>query len=832
MSGRGRVHFGSFLFAVVVIAGGSVCARAAEPDAEGVAFFERYVRPILSDHCYECHSANAKKLKGGLLLDSRAGVLTGGDTGPAIVPGKVDESLLIKAVRWADADTKMPPKTKLSDRQIELLEEWVKMGAPDPRKGGNSGLIKREIDLEAGRQYWAFVKPGVMTAPKVKDTAWPMTETDRFVLATLESKGLTPVADADRETLVRRVYFDLIGLPPTPQQVDRFLADRTSQALAKVVDELLASPRFGERWGRHWLDVARYAESTGMERNFAYPQAWRFRDYVIASMNADKPYDRFIREQVAGDLIEPLPGQDATEPVIATGFLAMGPKSLNEKDKDQFRMDVVDEQIDVTSRAVLGLTVSCARCHDHKFDPFPQEDYYALAGIFTSTQVYYGTKKQNGNRQPGELMPLGDGAEEAAAALKAHRARMAALNKQLTAAQDKLKKLAKEEKKLKDGDATKLAKINAEMAGMKATVTELDEKLDKVRADAPPEPEYAMGLGDSDKPGDCRVHIRGNPDTLGESVPRGYLRVLPASDDELKIDDHHSGRVQLAEWLTDPEHGAGHLAARVMVNRIWHHLFGAGIVRTVDNFGASGEEPSDARLLDHLATTFIADGWSVKKTVRRLVLSHVYRLSNEYSAANDAIDPDNLLHWRMDRRRLDAEALRDAVLSAAGMLELDPVTHSVVADLDGDIERDNKMLAKVKGVASDHRSVYLPIVRNVVPEMLQTFDFAEPSMLVGARDVTTVPTQALYMMNSPFVLSRSKQMAERLLGDSSNDDAGRVTQAYRLALCRLPSEQERVRALRYLDATTKELSGDAARVTAWASFCQALLASAEFRYIN
>jgi len=830
MSDHGRKSLIISILAIASVAGAAV--RAAEPSAEDVEFFERHIRPILVVQCYDCHSAKAKKLKGGLMLDSRAGVLAGGDTGPALVPGKVDKSLLIEAVRWSDSDTRMPPKTKLSERDIKLLERWVAMGAPDPRRGGQAGPIKREINIEEGRRWWAFARPEPVAPPKVKDADWPRTSIDRFVHATHESNELSPVGDADRETLIRRVYFDLIGLPPTPQQVDRFLADRSEGALAKVVDELLASPRFGERWGRHWMDVARYAESTGMERNFSFPHAWRYRDYVIDAFNSDKPFDRFVREQLAGDLIESLPGQSDTERVVATGFLALGPKSLNERDKDLFRMDVVDEQIDVTTRAVLGLTVSCARCHDHKFDPVPQEDYYALAGIFTSSQTYYGTAKGNGNRQAGELMPIGADAEQRVEAIRAYRKRVAQLNKELGNAKKKLKQLQKQKKNLADRDeASKLERVQSQMAEMKSKVSKLDDKMDDMKKNEPPAPEYAMAVGEGDKPADCRLHIRGNTDTLGDPVERGYLQVIPASHPSLSIGDETSGRAELARWMTDAEHGAGHLAARVIVNRVWHHLFGRGIVRTVDNFGATGAAPSDRRLLDHLAVTFIDDGWSVKKLIRRVTLSRVYGLSSEHDAANHATDPENRYFWKANRRRLDAESIRDAVLSAAGALDVTPVERSVVAGINSNVGRNRRDFDKLHA-DTDHRSVYLPIVRNAVPEMLQVFDFAEPSMIVGARDATTVPTQALFMMNSPFVLKRSKQMADRLLDESGFDDAGRVTLAYRLTLGRMPSASERDRALRFIDETAKELGDKDARATAWASFCQALFASAEFRYVN
>ena len=372
-----------------------------KPTAEQLTFFEKKIRPLLVSKCYGCHSAKAKSVKGELLLDSRHGWSKGGESGPALVPGKPGESLLIEAVKYDGLE--MPPKEKLSDQQIADLVRWVKMGAPDPRKGGTASLIRREINIEEGRRYWAFQPPTESPLPAVKNRRWPQGPIDHFILSRIEAAGLEPAEDADKATLARRLHFDLVGLPPTPKQLEAFLADKRPNALEALVDRLLKSPHFGERWGRHWLDVVRFAESTGMERNYTFPHAWRYRDYVIDTFNRDVPYNRFVREQVAGDLLPAKTPAERNRLKIATAFLAMGPKSLNERNKAIFQMDIVDEQIDITTRAVMGLTVSCARCHDHKFDPFPTEDYYALAGIFRSTETLYGTSGGQGNRQAGKL---------------------------------------------------------------------------------------------------------------------------------------------------------------------------------------------------------------------------------------------------------------------------------------------------------------------------------------------------------------------------------------------------------------------------------------------
>lgn len=408
--------------------------------AEQVAFFEKKIRPALVTHCYKCHSAEGDKFKGGLLLDTREGIRKGGETGPAVVPGDLKASLLIQAIRYQDDNLKMPPKQKLPDDVIADLETWVRMEAPDPREGA-AKRVKTEIDIEKGRQFWAFQPPKKFAPPSVKDTSWPRSAADRFLLAEMEAKGLKPVEEADRLTLLRRVYFDLIGLPPTPEEIDAFLKDETEQAFEKVVDKLLASKQFGERWGRHWLDVVRFAESSGKTANFAYPNAWRYRDYVIASFNADKPYDQFVREQLAGDLLPTRDDKQRAERFIATGFLAIGPKSHNERNPQQFNLDLVDEQIDATFVAFQGLTVACARCHDHKFDPIPTKDYYALAGIFRSTLTCYGTVRTVQSNFPSPLIDLPKNADAPSAVEPLTVARRSTLEKQLRDLRDQMQQL-------------------------------------------------------------------------------------------------------------------------------------------------------------------------------------------------------------------------------------------------------------------------------------------------------------------------------------------------------------------------------------------------------
>ena len=819
---------------------------ATKPTSAGLAFFEKKIRPLLIAKCYSCHSAKAKSVKAELLLDSRAGWVRGGESGEAIVPGKPGESLLIEAVKYEGLE--MPPKEKLTDQEIADLVKWVEMGAPDPRRGDTASLIRREINIEEGKRFWAFQPPVRSPIPAVKNSRWPTTPIDHFVLARIEAAGLAPANDADRTTLARRLHFDLIGLPPTPRQLAEFLADKSPKAIERLVDSLLASPHFGERWGRHWLDVARYAESTGMERNYTFPHAWRYRDYVIEAFNQDMPFDQFIREQVAGDLMAARSTADRNRQKIATAFLAMGPKSLNQRNKAIFRMDIVDEQIDVTTRAVMGLTVSCARCHDHKFDPFPTEDYYALAGIFRSTETLYGTSGGQGNRQPGKLASLesvGANSEPAKPAPKTPVARqpnakrIKQLTTQLTAARAELKTA---QGQLTDAQKKNKKKANQALKPVRQKIRRLNKQLQQARGGAgaqkkkkgggarKPSGPVAMGVRDG-QPADCKVHIRGNTRTLGASVKRGYLQVVSLGGGA-EVNTRQSGRLELAHWLTHP---GNPLTARVMANRVWYHLTGRGLVNTLDNFGAMGQRPSHPQLLDHLAVSFRENRYSVKSLVRSIVLSRTYQLSSTPHTAGTEGDPDNTLFWRMNHRRLEAEAIRDAMLAASGQLNSRPRQRSAVAEIgDGNAGRNPKLDQQLKA-ASRHRSVYLPIVRNRLPEMLRLFDFAEPSIIVGRREVTTVPSQALFLLNSTFILEMSDRMASRLLDTHKTDITARVHLAYQLALGRSPSVRETTAATDLVNDTLASLpegQNSDKQLRSWSGLCQSLLACAEFRYLQ
>jgi cytochrome c553 len=819
----------TFLFATALSSFSALAPDpSAAPTADQIAFFEKSIRPVLVDKCYKCHSADATKVKGGLLLDTREGIRVGGDSGHAVVPGDLKESLLVKALHWQDKDLRMPPEKdggKLPDNVVADFEKWIQMGAPDPREG-EAKVVKKELDVTKAKQQWAYQAPKAAPLPAVQDAAWPRTDVDRFLLAAQEAKGLHPVADAGRGALLRRVYFDLIGLPPMPQQIEAFMQDKSPDALAKIVDVLLASPQFGERWGRHWLDVARFAESTGKERNFTYPAAWHYRDYVIAAFNADKPYDEFIREQIAGDLLPARDSVERAEHLTATGFLALGPKSLNEKNREQFRMDMIDEQIDATSRAVLGLTVACARCHDHKFDPVLQKDYYALAGIFRSTETLFGTDTAGGkNRNASKLLALPDAslAPAAPASATITPASNPALNEVLAKNPKRAKKFAAltADQKTQAIQRFQGKKGKRGMAAASANVTPVSAQ-----------PAEIMAVQEA-RPMDCHLLVRGEIAQPGDAVPRGFITVL--SDGVTPaIPPQSSGRLELAQWLASP---ANPLTARVAVNRVWMHLFGQGLVRTADNFGATGEKPSNPELLDTLAAQFMSEGWSVKRLIRSLVLSRAYQLS---SAPNDQayeIDPDNRLLWRASPRRLDAESIRDAMLTASGQIELAPLHGSVVANVgDGYIGKGIEP-ERFSNVTAHYRSVYLPIVRDFVPEALDIFDFAEPSLVVATRDVTNVPVQALYLLNNGFVREQAAAMAKRIIATPLAHPE-RIALAYELALSRPPTEAERTRAEKYLLdegwglVPVKDGKVEDAALLSWSTFCQALFACAEFRYLK
>jgi len=1036
----------------------------------GPAYFEKNIRPLLARQCLACHSSASQPVMGNLRLDSREAALKGGSRGPSIVPGNPAESLLMKAVLHTAGALKMPPGPRMKEADAAALAQWIKMGAP-------WGDVATSAAPPAASKFWAFTPPLEPAIPAVKNKSWVRSPVDAFLLAALEAKGLAPAPPADKRTLIRRATYDLIGLPPTPTEVKAFLDDQSPGAFAAVVDRLLASPRYGERWGRHWLDVARYADSNGLDENLVYKNAFRYRDYVIAAFNKDKPFDQFLKEQIAGDLLPPSEDLNTMyERWTATGFLSLGAKMLAEDDPVKMQMDIVDEQLDTTMRAFLGLTVGCARCHDHKFDPIPQKDYYALAGIFKSSKTMenfkvvakwheyvlapkadrdrlaaheagieakrkeiakltgaenkklaaeamnrvgayllaaahvrrdeqvqvapvetsaQGIVREAGSFDSGNvprtlerkkpntpkdgkgpyfaeytiaapkagdyqidvldqekgagtadvyvngvwmmrgappiqnraaspevdgwsyaaIVPLRQGANAirlehasrfpyfsklmispntlerpplnivqiaaryqvnpgflqqmvdylersngaaasvlyawethgASAPLDAWASPVAALFKgaalptpeALAAKYESLFQQAlREGESSKDPGLLALHEFLKAKFGpfrppgdarryyaesVRASLSKLDEEAKALEAATPDFPR-AMGVREGDKIDDLPIHIRGSHWTLGEKVSRGFLTMVGANEPPEQIGAGESGRLQLARWMTQPDHP---LTSRVIVNRLWRGHFGRGIVASVDNFGRLGDKPSNQPLLDWLALRFVEQGWSMKKMHRTLMLSNAYQMSSAFNARANEADPENTLLWRMPRRRLEAEEIRDGIMRTSGALT-DAMGGTILS------YKDRQYVANTaRGGSVDYdrpiRSIYVPVVRSSLYDVFQAFDLPDPTMSSGDRNSTVVAPQALFMMNSSVMLIHSRKMAESLLARNSSD-AERVREAYERALARPPSPGEIDNGLSFVAQAAKEWKGD--RTRAWQSFCKSLLASSEFIYLN
>ncbi len=723
-----------------------VAKNAAIPDKTQVAFFETNIRPLLVEHCYKCHSQQAKKVRGGLLLDSRAGWVKGGDTGPAIIPGKPDQSLLIKAVRYQD-DVKMPPKGKLTPKQIDLLVQWVRMGAPDPRTETAAPAVRKPVDVEQGRSFWAFQPLRTVALPAVNDkVGWCRTPIDHFILAKLEAKGLRPNPPADRRTLIRRIYFDLIGLPPTPEEIDAFVRDPDPRAYENLIDRLLDSPHYGERWARHWMDVARFAESHGYEQDYDRPYAYHYRDFLIRAFNQDMPYDQFVRWQIAGDELAP----DNPLALMATGFLGAGafPTQLTEAEFESARYDELDDMTGTTGLAFLGLSVGCARCHDHKFDPIPSNDYYRLAATFTTTIRSEIDLSLSPGAKPTKVLVTSEGFPH----LKHH----------------------------------------ADDRGFPHFYPQT----------------YFLQRGD--------VHQK-----RGVATP-GFLHVLmrPGKDESYwHVEPPHGWkrtsfrRAALANWLTDAADGAGQLAARVMVNRLWQHHFGRGIVATPNDFGAQGERPTHPELLDWLARDLIRHGWRLKRLHKLMLTSAAYMQSSQFDESRAAIDRENVSYWRWTPRRLEAEPIRDAMLSVAGMLDTRMYGPGT---LDPNMRR---------------RSVYFFIKRSALIPMMMLFDWPEHLVSIGQRSTTTIAPQALLFLNSPQARQYAEGFARRLQGGPG----AAVERGYWLAVGRAPDSREKQLALTFL-AQQADVYRRAGRIDAdhlaRVDFCQALMSMNEFIYVD
>jgi mono/diheme cytochrome c family protein len=716
-----------------------VSARGDEAATKGAEFFEQQIRPILVNHCLDCHGD--RKQEGRLRLDSREALLAGGDSGPVIVPGDPEKSLLIEAVHYKDSAVQMPPKGKLDEDKIAKLTRWVKDGAVWPAVSKEALRADSSWD-ESGkfkirpqdREFWSFrsvVKPAV---PEVVGNVAVQNAIDHFIVQTLAAQQLSLAQPAEKRQLIRRVTFDLTGLPPTVDEVNEFLRDEAPDAYERLIDRLLASPRYGERAARLWLDVARFGEDQAHTFNARkYPQGFRYRDWLVREFNNDLPYDQFIRLQIAADLIA---GPEERDHLPALGMFACGPVYYGDRnDLDQYA-----DRVDTLTRGFLGLTVACARCHDHKFDPIPTSDYYALVGVFASTE-YIET-------------PLVSPAE----------------------VEEAQKQLTEKEKQLKEKDR-------------------------------PKKYPYAHALRDRTQPRTMKVHIRGNPDTLGEVAPRQFLSIL--SPENPAPFEKGSGRLELANAIADPQNP---LTARVMVNRLWQQHFGHGLVRTAGNFGALGEPPTHPELLDYLAATFVEEEWSIKEMHRRIVLSATYRQSSSNPAATEA-DPENRLWARYPRRRLDVESWRDAMLSVAGQLE--PAMFGPSQELAVNNNR--------------RRTLYGAISRHELNPLLRLFDFPDPNITSDQRMTTTVPLQQLFVLNSEFMTNLAKELAREAQALHESDDSARIIALYEKLYSREPTSAELEIGRRFVQ-NTEPTPGT--RLTRWERYAQVLLAANEFMYLD
>ncbi|MBI4662172.1 MAG: PSD1 domain-containing protein, partial [Verrucomicrobia bacterium] len=930
----------------VILAWFSCGVRMLAADDMGIEFFEKKIRPVLAEYCYECHSHTAKKLKADLYLDHREGLLQGGESGVAVVLGEPDKSRLIEAIRYTNSDLQMPPKKKLPEAVIADLVEWIKMGAPWPEEPKLQIADSNRENPEAEkrkRDHWAWQPIRDYTPPAVKNMDWPRSPIDHFILAKLEEKALKPAPQADRRMLIRRAYFDLTGLPPSLLAVEDFVADGSSDAFAKVVDQLLASPHYGERAARHWMDVARYGEDQAHSfQPRLYPQGFRYRDWLVRSLNSDMPYDDFIREQIAADLLE---GPNPLERLPALGFFALGPVYYG----DSKMFDQLDDRIDTLTRGFLGLTVACARCHDHKYDPISQKDYYALAGVFSSTayvevpvvpqevvQVYdraqaaiqsknseidkviqaEGAKlgqsmageiarymvsawklenqRKNNPKLAAEQIAKPEGLHGVALERwtkylvpdpkneKPHLARW----RQTLAQQDAKTDLSSDEKAVTevrqaaeafqnyvsalrkakdaleeshsaalanaaDGAKDQLVKPALEKsqsavldeifgtdgvltipknqverlfaAETKTRLSQLRNELERLKKEAPPKYPVIHALKEGSKIANVPVLLRGNPETPGEEAPRRFLSIL-AGEREHAF-KHGSGRAELADAIADRHNP---LTVRVMVNRIWQHHFGRGLVRTASNFGTLGEPPTHPELLDYLASRFLDLGWSMKALHRMIMLSAAYQMSSQSDPRNSEIDPENAFLWRMNRQRLEVEVWRDAMLAVSDKL-------------DRAIGGPSAQLASPD---NHRRTLYAAVSRHDLNSLLRLFDFPDPNVTSDTRSVTTVPLQQLFVLNSEFMIRQAKALAAKLTAHPNETAEARVRRAFLIAYGRPPSDPELRLGLNFLSAPepsqgsgsagngSSESNGAASHFSKWEQYAQILLSSNEFMYVD
>ena len=775
---------------------------AKDTAARKIEFFEARIRPVLTEVCLKCHGGD--KTARALRVDGREHLLHGGETGPAIVPGDPEGSLLLRAIGGGDADLQMPPKKRLPERVVRDFERWIADGAVWPTPPTNAAEAKKRA--AAGR-HWAFRPP---TQPRLDRLAGGAEDhpVDRFIRSRQRAAGTHPNPSADRRTLLRRAAFDLTGLPPSPADVKSFLGDSLPGAFERAVDRLLASPRYGERWGRHWLDLVRYADTAGDDSDYPIPQASLYRDYVIDAFNADKPYDEFLHEQIAGDLLaKSSPPQRFRELNIATGFLAQAKRFATRKHEDMHL--VIEDTIHTIGQVTMGMTLRCARCHDHKYDPVTTKDYYALYGFFKSTVYPHAGSEEH--RKPSDLVPL---VAEAVLSEReeAFRAQHAERIERLEESIQEFEAREKDKKKR----AAASAKPRAE--------------LERILADSPRRTvpvSYSVKEG---TPGDVEVQVGGNPREKGELVRRGVPRVL-ANGDEFQIAEGQSGRLELARWLTRASHP---LTARVMVNRIWQHHFGKGIVSTPSNFGLQGEEPTHPALLDWLAWRFVESGWSIKDMHRLILSSKTWQRTCSSNTENELLDPANTTYWRFDRRRLAAEEIRDTLLLAGGNLNLSrPGPHPFPPVNKWRYSAHHQFKAVYP---SNHRSVYLMVQRLHPHPFLALFNGPDTTASTAVRDASSLPLQTLFLTNSSFIHEQATGLARDVLATES-DIVARLEILHERCFARPPTDEERQRALAYLSEYSRELVPSSSpdkdlAPEAWSSLARVLFAANEFAYVD
>jgi cytochrome c553 len=783
------------------VAAYSAGAAAVTDDRE--TFFEIRIRPILVARCAKCHGQS--KVNNGVRIDRRESLIRGGDSGPAIVPGRPDQSLLIRALRQSD-DLKMPPDGKLPEAVISDFERWIRDGAVWPNQASAASKNAGEAPPIA-RPHWAF-QPVVKVTPPVDSTHRSENAVDCFISQRLRSLGIEPVKPAPKHVLLRRAYFDLIGLPPSPEDLRAFLKDDSPSAFASVVERLLASPQYGERWGRYWMDVARYADTAGDNADYPVPEAHLYRDYIIDSFNADKPYDQFLREQLAGDLLAMgKTGPQYAEQVTATGFLALSRRYATAP-YELWHL-TLEDTIDTVGRACLGMTVRCARCHDHKFDPITTADYYALYGVFASTQFPYAGSEELvsmkfGRRSFAPLVP------QAAAA-----PRLVAYTREI------------------QGDRAEIAKLRSAHSRKPLAASRLkslEGRLFVLERRGSPEAlpvAYAVSEGTI---ADANIQLHGEPGQPGPKVARGAPRFLPDLQG-VPPAANESGRLQLAEWIASPRNP---LTARVMVNRVWQHHFGRGIVATPSNFGTRGSPPSHPELLDWLTASFVEHGWSLKWLHRVIMNSRTYQLDSASDRRNEVVDETNRWYWRFERQRLDAEAIRDAMLAVAGVLDrARPSEHPFPAIANWTWTQHFPFKAAYE---SNHRSVYLMTQRLHRHPFLGLFDGPDTNTTTDVRSSSTVPLQALFLMNSKFMRDTAETFARRSCAEATATPE-RICRMEELAYGRPPTQGEIERATTYLTqfrtlASSAGLNPTQADTEAWLSYARVILTANEFFYID